>query len=623
MLTSHPIHTGRRLGPPWRLHEAGTVYPRRSRRVSARGTTLTETLRTVVRVFIPKGSRLKWVGLVVLALLVAGAEVVTAYLIFRVLDFATTGDASSSAIELAFGFETTMGVLLVAAGLAFVVRGSLSVLSVYLQARVVQDAGADVSAEVHRRYLRAPYRFHLTRTSSESVRTVLWSVDQATQNALNPIVTVLTQGLIAATLVLLLISIAPLLSITAVVILASGLGLILLLVQPRLGRLGKLSEATVQSLLAAVRDSFDSLRDIKAYRAEDYFDERFRRHRAVLAGLRSSRALLDQIPGTTLEFMVVLGLLILIGVAYGSDSFAQYVPVLGAFGYATLRIVPSANKIVASANRLKYGQQAVRNVEGDLANALPEGPPGPLTVAPGPLFERAVELDDISFAYPGTERFALRGVTVDIRRGEILGIAGASGSGKSTLVDIVLGLLEPESGSIVIDGSDTLPSGWHEKVGIVSQSVVLLDGSVRENVAFGAGHGADDDRVLRALERAHLGEWLRGLPDGLDTRVGESGKLVSGGERQRVAIARSLYREPDLLILDEATSALDGATEAAVIEGVTELAGTLTTVIVSHRLAPIRAADRLIVMFEGRVAAIGTYDELVASDVEFRDLVGM
>ena len=578
-----------------------------------------ETLRTVFRVFIPKGQRTKLVGLIALALAVAGAETLTALLIFRVLSFATDPTDYAESIVLPFGVETTIVPLLIAAAFAFVVRGFLSISNTYAQARVVQGAGAAVSAEVHRRYLQAPYRFHLSRSSSESVRTVLWSVDQATQNALKPLITIVTQSLIAAALITLLISIAPTLTLATVVVLVSGLGLVLALVQPRLGRLGRLSESTVQALLASVRDSFDSVRDIKAYRAESHFDQRFAFHRDVLAGVRVHQSVLDQIPATTLEFMVVLGLLTLIGLVHSNDSFGEFIPILGAFGYATLRIVPSANKIVASTNRLKYGQKAVRNVESDLEEAIPD--PDPVAVAPpDPLFEQSIELRQISFTYPGSDRRALDAVGLEIRVGEIFAIAGGSGSGKSTLVDIILGLLEPESGEILIDGSSVLPAGWHLKVGVVSQTVVLLDASVRENVAFGAGHGTDDGRVALALERAQLDDWLASLPDGLDTTVGESGKLVSGGQRQRLAIARSLYREPALLILDEATSALDATTEAAVIESLANLSGRLTTIIVSHRRAPLQVADRVALLEAGRVSAIGPYAELVTETPEFRDL---
>ncbi len=582
-----------------------------------------ETLKMIYQVFIPPGQRARWVGLIFLGVAVAVAETLTALLIFRVLDH-VADPRPADVIELPLGLETTLVPLLLVAGAVFVARGLLSILSLYAQARVVHNAAATVSALVHRRYLQAPYRFHLTRSSSESLRTVLWSVDVTVNSALNPAISVVTAGLTAGMLFVLLLGIAPVMTLAAVGVLAVGLALVLTVVQPRLSRLGRKSEKTSQLMLAAVRDSFDSVRDIKAYRAEDYFDTRFRRHRSYLARLRSDRALLDQLPPNMVESIVVLGLLVLIGLAQTGSSFNDLVPVLGAFGYAALRIVPSVNKMVASVNKLRFGQQAARNVWDDLHLAIPQAPPDELAPEDlGPLLEREIELEQISFTYPAGERPALDGVDLTIRRGEMLAIAGGSGSGKSTLVDVVLGLLEPDSGRILIDGIDTPPPGWHQKVGIVSQTVVLLDSTVRDNVAFGDAVNADDELVTRALKLAQLGPWLEGLPDGLDTLVGESGKLVSGGERQRIAIARSLYRSPDLLILDEATSALDGATEASLVEGLAEFSGDLTIVIVSHRIAPIRAADRIAMMYDGKVVAVGSFDELRSSTPEFRDLVGM
>lgn len=581
-----------------------------------------DTIRRTFRIFIPRGERRRWVGLTVLALGVAGAEMVTGFLIFRVLEL--TSGPQDGPIELLWGIELDTGPLILAAGLAFIFRAALGMVNVYLQAQVIQGSAARVSALVHRRYLQAPYSFHLMRSSSESIRTVLWSVDQAALNSLNPIVNIATQSLIALALFGLLIGIAPLMSLIAIVVLGGSLGLIFLFVQPRLARLGHRSEEAIKNILRSVRDSFDSVRDIKAYREEDFFDGRFRRHRRDLARVRVTKGILEKIPPTGIELIVIGGLLVLVAIAQTGDSFAVFIPILGAFGYATLRIVPSLTKVVSGLNRLRFANQSVRNVEHDLRSAVPEEPPPPTPGLPRDrrLFEDSIVLDRITFEYPGGTK-ALDDVSIEVRRGEMLAVAGSSGSGKSTLADVILRLLVPQTGTITVDGSSDLPPDWHEHVGIVSQTVVLLDGTLRENVAFGAGVDADDGLVRRSMEWAQLGEWLESLPAGLDTLVGEGGKLLSGGERQRVAIARSLYRRPDLLILDEATSALDGATEAALMESLAGLSDTLTTVIVSHRVAPIQKADRVAMMEQGRITAIGTYEDLVTKAVDFRDLVGL
>lgn len=589
-----------------------------------RGHAMIESLRIALRVFLPRGHRAGWFGLVGLSLVVVGAEIVTAFLIFRVLGAATSAATGTEPIDVGLGLELDLGALLVIAGLAFLIRGGLVMFNAYAQSKVVQDSAAMVSAQLHRQYLFAPYRFHLSRSSSESVRTVLWSVDEATNNVVSPLVNIVTQGIIAIGLFALLVAIAPVLSLITVAVLAIGLAFVFAVVQPRLGALGQLSEETVRALLLDVRASFDNVRDIKAYQAEAFFDQRFVMSRTLATNIRIRRSVLNQIPTTALEFMVVSGLLVLIGVAYGQESFDALIPVLGVFAYATLRIVPSLTKMVGAANRLRYGQQAIKNVENDLiAAASVDRRREPQTPASGPLFAREIRLERLSFTYPRSERKALDAIDLTIRHGEMVAIVGESGSGKSTLVDVVLGLLDPDEGRIRIDGSTDPPGDWHRKVGVVSQTVVLLDGSVRDNVAFGAGGEAEDVRVRAALEAARLGDWIETLPDGLDSVVGEGGKLVSGGERQRIAIARSLYRDPSLLFLDEATSAVDGATEAQLLKSLIGLSDQLTTIIVSHRLAPIRAADRIVFMEDGRISAVGKYEELWSDSAVFRHLVGL
>ena len=579
-----------------------------------------DTLRSAARVFAPPGRRSRWLVVVAMAVALAAAETATAFLVFRVLEVATS-DSNITIVELPLGISVSVTTLVALAAVGFVLRGMLALGTTFIQSRVVQSAAADLSSTIHARYIAAPYLFHLQRSSSESIRTILWSVDEATTSVVGPSIAILTQGLVSVTLLGLLIAVAPTLTFVAVAVLGLTMLVALRLVQPRLEVLGARSEATMGRLLGSLKASLDSIRDIKAYGAEDFFDRRFSSDRHRLAGIRLRWQVLDQLPRLALEIVVVVGLLAVIGLTLAGDAFDSLVPTLGTFGYATLRIMPSATRLVASFNRLRFGRQAMANVETDLEVSDSLEHTTTSSPAGGALFEDRLALEGVWFTYPGADQAALRGVDLTIERGQMVAIAGGSGSGKSTLIDVLLGLLPPSQGVVAADGAVPDRALWRSRVGVVSQSVVLFDASVRENIAFGMHPEPDDERVRWALGVAQLGSWLDGLPSGLDTTVGEGGKLVSGGERQRIAIARSLYRRPELLVLDEATSALDGATEVSLLAALRAQVG-MTTVVVSHRVAPLEAADIVVMMREGVIALHGSYGSLVSSHAEFRELVG-
>ena len=316
------------------------------------------------------------------------------------------------------------------------------------------------------------------------------------------------------------------------------------------------------------------------------------------------------------ESVFIGALLVAIAVLASEGGLrTEVLPILGLYAYAGFRIIPSSNRIVLHLNNLWFGRPAAERVlefDRELQRAIAECPPE--TAGRKLPFERELRLVGVSFRYEGAGSDALRDIELTIRRGESVGIVGPTGAGKSTLVDLLLGLLIPTAGSITIDGIDLreAPGAWREHVGYVPQDLVILDTSLRRNIAFGrAVDEISDDRMEAAIGLAQLRELVARLPDGLDTTLGERGVRLSGGERQRVAVARAMYDEPELLLFDEATSALDNDTERALTLALEALRGIKTQVVVAHRLTSVRGCDRLVLLRDGRIEAIGSYDSLV------------
>ncbi|NBB77333.1 MAG: ATP-binding cassette domain-containing protein, partial [Bacteroidetes bacterium] len=237
--------------------------------------------------------------------------------------------------------------------------------------------------------------------------------------------------------------------------------------------------------------------------------------------------------------------------------------------------------------------------------------------------ESEIKIENVSFRYPKSEDYAVKNINLKIDKGSAIAFVGESGAGKTTMVDIILGLLTPETGKIYVDGTDIEDNlrGWMKNIGYIQQSNYLMDEKIFRNIAFGIpDQEIDQKKLQQAIEAAQLTELIERLPRGLKTRVGERGVRLSGGQKQRVSIARALYNNPQVLIMDEATSALDNITEKYVIEAIERLRGDRTIIMIAHRLTTVRNCDIIYMMDEGEIIAQGTYDELLATSKEFRKM---
>ena len=359
--------------------------------------------------------------------------------------------------------------------------------------------------------------------------------------------------------------------------------------------------------------AIQGIKELKVTTKEDFFEKKYNEFgtRYVTANRRNS--VLNSIPRFLIEAISMSLVFIMVAVLiYMGVDIQLLIPVLSAVAVAALRLLPSVNRISSALSSISYNEpmldkliENLRTVSGkadvNLVMNLEDDKDGASKGHISRLKEK-ITFDNISYRYPNTETFILDNANMTIEKGESIGLVGPSGSGKTTSVDILLGLLQPQSGRVLIDGIDICSdmNGWLGQLGYIPQSIFMLDDSIRANVAFGE-EVISDEEVWRALKDAALDDFVKSLPKGLDTQIGERGVRLSGGQRQRIGIARALYHDPDILFFDEATSALDNETEAEIMESVNRLQGRKTLIIIAHRLTTIASCDHIYRVDEGKI----------------------
>ena len=471
-------------------------------------------------------------------------------------------------------------------------------------------------------YLKAPWIERMSRSAAELVRLADVGVSAATSGFLLPMMT-LPSLLATFVAVFAIIVIAqPVTALIALVYFAL-VGLVLYRwISRRAIRAGRTNRAYSMRTARLMSEMVHALKEVTLRNKSNEVAGLIHEERVISTRARANAYFLGVIPKFVLDGALVAGL-VLVGVAnYLFGGMEAALASIAVFAVAGLRILPTVVSFQglvtnAQANLVQIDQviDDIETATGYVARAevLSDTP---LTEEP-----RVLSLESVTFSYPGASRPALRELTLEIPMGGSVGIVGASGAGKSTLIDILLGLLEPSDGRILLDGRPLTEvlSGWRSRVGYVPQTVSIFDASIAQNIALSWGQDVDEARVQRALERAHLWEFVQSRPGGMHARVGDQGMMLSGGQRQRLGIARALFTEPVVIVLDEATSALDTKTEADVSQSIRELEGETTVISVAHRLSTVKDSDQMCYMADGRIVARGSFDELLAAGPEFRE----
>lgn len=478
------------------------------------------------------------------------------------------------------------------------------------------------SAELARRYALAPYSDHRMRRRSEVFRNITDATNQSASVLLG-VVSIVSDGLVLIAITIVLAIASPAVTIFAVLLfglLVFGVQLMLRRRQYRIGE--EMAEAGLEAWQFLL-PGLDGFREARLTSSANTFVDGFRRARLRRARAARQMGIVSDAPRYLLEVGFVVAILGISLILFTTEAPAAALTVLGVFAAASLRALPTLNRISANLATVRTGHaglEIVSRVVDELAagGTHEERPRSDIR------FAGDIELREVSFRFPDSEQYVLRGISLDIAENQTTAFVGSSGAGKSTLLDLVLGLLGPTEGSIEVGGrsiADDL-AGWYSGLGVVPQDVFLLNDTLTANIAFGvAKDEVDLVRVDEVVAMSRLGELVAELPDGLDTVVGERGVRMSGGQRQRIGLARALYRRPSVLVLDEATSALDNVTEHEIAATLAKLQGSLTIVIVAHRLSTVRHADTLVFLKEGQVEAEGTFEEVRARSTDFARLV--
>lgn len=494
------------------------------------------------------------------------------------------------------------GTLLVLVAVYAIKSTFLSFLA-WRRAQFAYGLQAEFAQRLFAIYIFQPYSFHLRRNSAQLIRNASGELAMWTGNVVMPSLQLLAEGLVLFGLCALLLFVEPAGTLLVVSVLASMVAVLHRKVRQHITAWGRQRQYYEGMRIQHLQQSLGSIKEVKLLGRETDFIRQFNTDVAASGLASQKQSALLQIPGLWLELLGVLGLvgLVFAMMAFGHEP-AAIVPTLGLFAAAAFRLMPSANRMLGALQQLRFGIPV-----GDMLNQELNLRAEPLNVgATGErmAFREVIEMESLNFTYEGAPAPAIQDVSLSIHKGESIGLIGTSGSGKSTLIDLLLGLMQPQSGRITMDGQDIHARlrGWQDLIGYVPQTIYLTDDSLRRNIALGvAADKIDDAAVDLALHAAQLGPWVASLPSGLDTPVGERGVRLSGGQRQRVGIARALYHNPEVLVLDEATSALDSATETDVMEAVAALRGDKTIVMVAHRLSTLMQCDRLYRLDHGRL----------------------
>ena len=507
----------------------------------------------------------------------------------------------------------------------FAIKNGFLAFNYWAQVRYVNHRRIAISGRLMRAYMNAPYTFFLSRNRSELLRNVDAEVVTVCANVISTILELCTRLVILIAVLGFLLAVEPVITLAWI----AFLGLIAVFavrgVSGRLRRYGLIQQQQRAVFTQNLMQAFGGIKEIRTLGREDFFTGKVMDAVTRLGKVSAFRLFVLKIIPPASEMVAMTGLLALAcGLVLQGRSTESILVTLSLFVVGLVRLREASSAAMNQFADLRYSLVSIEPIARDLQRLGDAPPPAPAQPGTALRPQSSIGIEDVWHRYEGASDHALKGIDIAIPVGSAVGLVGTTGAGKSTVVDVLLGLLSPERGGLVVDGQRLDTSAlrdWRRQVGYVPQAIYLLDDTIRRNIALGIPDAEVDEAALAtAIRLAQLGRFIDRQPAGLDTLVGESGVRISGGERQRIGIARALYHDPAILILDEATSALDNTTERAVIEAVEGMKGQRTVVMIAHRLSTVQGCEVLYYLKDGQVEACGDYESLKRGHSAFREM---
>lgn len=501
--------------------------------------------------------------------------------------------------------------LLAALIFMYVLKAGYLLLSTYMQSRFVNRNRCRCTTNLLSQYLHRPYEYYLYAETSTILRTIYGDMDNIF-NLLLQCMNLAAELVVSVCLGLFLLVMDFKMMLVVVGLLLGVTIFITKVVKPRLNAVGEAAREEQAGLYKWILQSVTGIKDVKVHNKADYFTSRYYENASAYANYQVQNNVLSNLPRLMIETISIVGILLYVGFSMAAGvEMASLLPLISAFALAAMRLLPSVNRVNTYIANIAYYESALNyiyeNVDTKALSSQEEKDayrldnPNTIPIT----LKQEIELKDITFAYPNTDKKIFDHAAMKIPVGKSVGVVGASGAGKTTVVDVLLGLLKLQGGTITSDGRNIFDNygAWLSHVGYIPQSIYMLDDSIRNNIAFGVKEEEIDDvRIWEVLDQAQMKTFVEELPDGLDSQIGERGVRISGGQRQRLGIARALYHDPELLIFDEATSALDNDTETAIMEAIDTLHGQKTMVIIAHRLRTIENCDMIYEVKDGKIS---------------------